>query len=270
MAGAVNRSTPDCPGDLPVAEMCTGQSRVPDGQRVYAIGDIHGRFDLASRLIAAIRAEVKALPGGLEIIVVGLGDFIDRGPQSREVVDLLCGMTQDPSFSFRGLRGNHEAMLLGALGHAGPSWDDWLDLGGSETLASYGVHGAHNVRFGMLRGFVARHLPADHRQFLQSLRDMLVIGDYFFCHAGVRAGLPLSLQSAHDLHLIGGEFSAADDGFEKVIVHGHACVAEPEIRRHRINLDTGAHVSGVLSAVVLEGAGIRFIHSRLEQSPPHE
>lgn len=267
MAGAVTQSTPAYPGDSPIVEMCTGQSRVPDGQRVYAIGDIHGRFDLASRLIAVIRAEVKALPGGIEIIVVGLGDFIDRGPQSREVVDLLCGMTHDPLLSFLGLMSNHEAMLLGALDHTGPSWDDWLDLGGTETLASYGVHGAHNVSSGMLRGFVARHLPADHQRFLQGLRNMLVVGDYFFCHAGARFGLSLSLQSAHDLHLIGGEFSAADDAFEKVIVHGHARVAEPEIWRHRINLDTGAHVSGVLSAVVLEGAGIRFIHSSLEESP---
>lgn len=267
MAGAVNHSPANRTGDAPPVEMCTGQSRVPDGQRVYAIGDIHGRFDLVSRLMVAIRAEVKALPRGIEITVVGLGDFIDRGPQSREVVDLLCGMTHDPLFSFLGLMGNHEAMLQEALDHTGISWDDWLDLGGSETLASYGVHGAHNISAGMLRGFVARHLPADHQLFLHGLRDMLVIGDYFFCHAGIRAGLPLPLQTAHDLHLIGGEFSAADDAFEKVIVHGHARVAEPELRRHRINLDTGAHASGVLSAVVLEGAGIRFIHSRLEPSP---
>lgn len=263
MAAALTQCVPHGPGDPHIVEMCTGQSRVPDGQRVYAIGDIHGRFDLASRLIAVIRAEARELPADIEIFVVGLGDFIDRGPQSRQVVDLLCGMTRDPVLSFLGLMGNHEAMLLGALDHTGPSWDDWLDLGGSETLASYGVHGAHNISAGMLRGFVARHLPADHQLFLYGLRNMLVIGDYFFCHAGVRAGLPLSLQTAHDLHLIGTEFSAADDAFEKVIVHGHACVAEPQIRRHRINLDTGAHVSGVLSAVVLEGAEIRLIHSSL-------
>ena len=253
--------------EAPAAPMCTGQSRVPDGQRVYAIGDIHGRFDLASRLLDVIRAEVGTLPGGIETIVVGLGNFIDRGPQSREVVELLCGMEHDPMLNYFGLMGNHEAMLLAVLDHTGISWDEWLDQGGTETLASYDVHGAHNISAGMLRGFVARHLPAHHQVFLKGLKDMLVIGDYFFCHAGVRAGLPLPLQSADDLRFIGEEFSSADDAFEKVIVHGHACVAEPQIRRHRISLDTGAHASGVLSAVVLEGTAIRFIHSRLEQSP---
>lgn len=253
--------------DVAAAPMCTGQSRVPGGQRVYAIGDIHGRFDLASRLIDAIRAEVGALQSGTETFVVGLGNFIDRGPQSREVIELLCGLEHDPMLNFLGVMGNHEAMLLAVLDHTGISWDDWLDQGGTETLASYGVHGAHNISAGMLRGFVARHLPAHHQVFLKGLPAMLAIGDYVFCHAGVRAGLPLSKQSAHDLHSIGEEFSSSDDAFEKVIVHGHARIAEPQIRRHRISLDTGAHTSGVLSAVVLEGTDIRFIHSRLEHSP---
>lgn len=264
MAGRLTRWGARPQIEVQPAPMMTGRSSVPEGQRVYAIGDIHGRFDLALPLFETIRAEVAALTSPVETTVIVLGDVIDRGPQSREVVELMCDMQDEPLFCLCGLKGNHEAMFLAALDRPGTSWDKWLAFGGSATLASYGIRGVQPRSY-LLRALIARHMPVEHLLYLQGLRNSLSIGDYFFCHAGARPGLALSEQKPADLMWIGDEFSTGDHAFEKVIVHGHARVAAPEIRRHSINLDTGAHVSGLLTAVVLEGTGIRFLHSRVKQ-----
>ena len=250
--------------------MVTGKSRVPSGQRIYAIGDIHGRFDLASRMFETIRAEIRELDHPTETVVIGLGDYIDRGPDSRQVLDLMCEIQEDPLFRFIGLMGNHEAMLIALLNRPGPEIEDWLSFGGVETLVSYNIAGAVHRDPRRVREAMARCLPVEQLLFLQRLRKSIAIGDYFFCHAGARPGIALAAQKDADLMWIGNGFSDADHEFEKVIVHGHSRVPAADIRRHRINLDTGAYITGLLSAVVLEGSSIRLLSCRLEQGSSHE
>ncbi|MGQ0486728.1 MAG: metallophosphoesterase [Hyphomicrobiales bacterium] len=232
---------------------------MPDRQRVYAIGDIHGRFDLASKMIAMIRDDMAESGGGLEATAVGLGDFIDRGPQTRQVLDLLCALRQEAAFRFVGIQGNHEAMFMSMLDRPGVSLKEWLSFGGTETLASYGIAGAGRMPPAALREEISRRMPLEHLLFLQGLKLSLTIGDYFFCHAGARPGIPLSRQEKRDLLWIGSGFSDRDAPFEKVIVHGHTRTTAAEIHRHRISLDTGAHATGVLSCAVLEGSAIRLL-----------
>jgi calcineurin-like phosphoesterase family protein len=239
--------------------VATGSATVPDRQRIYAIGDIHGRCDLASKMIAMIRADLAESGNGLEVTAVGLGDFIDRGPQTRQVLDLLCVLREDASFRFEGIQGNHEAMFVSLLDRPGASLKEWLSFGGAETLTSYGISGAGRMTPVALREEISRRMPLEHLLFLQGLKLSETIGDYFFCHAGARPGVPLSRQDKRDLLWIGAGFSDRDAAFEKVIVHGHTRTIAAEIHRHRISLDTGAYATGVLSCAVLEGSGIRLL-----------
>lgn len=239
--------------------LVTGLSGIPENQRIYAIGDIHGRFDLAFRLLEAIRNELRVLTSPIEAMVITLGDLIDRGPQSRQVVELMHLMRDDPLFRFQALKGNHEAMFLATLDGQGTMWNEWLDFGGSETLLSYGIEAPRTKSPRLLRQSVARQIPVEDILFLQGLPSAISVGDYFFCHAGARPGVPLAQQNENDLLWIRRGFSDIDHGFEKIIVHGHTPVPVAEIRRHRINIDTGAYESGRLSAVVLEGKSIRIL-----------
>lgn len=237
----------------------TANAAVPDGQRVYAIGDIHGRFDLASKMVATIHKDLAETAKGLDATVVGLGDFIDRGPQSRQVLELLCALRQETGLRFVGIQGNHEAMFMSMLDRPGASLKEWLSFGGTETLASYGIGGTGRMTPAALREEISRRMPLEHLLFLQGLRLSESIGDYFFCHAGARPGIPLPRQEKRDLLWIGTGFSDRDAAFEKVIVHGHTRCPVAEIHRHRISLDTGAHATGVLSCAVLEGSAIRLL-----------
>lgn len=224
---------------------------------IYAIGDIHGRLDLFDRMIEAIRRDAAAREG--TAIAVTVGDYVDRGPQSREVIERLQSNPFD--MPYVALKGNHESLFESFL--IDPAiGEHWRRLGGLETLASFGVP----VREMMVgRGYeeAAIRLEAaitpEHRSFLASLRTSFVSGRYFFCHAGVRPGVPLERQSENDLLWIRDEFlnSAAD--FGKIVIHGHTPVAEPEVRRNRINIDTGAFATGRLTCVVLEGESHRFL-----------
>ncbi len=234
--------------------------QLPAGIRVYAIGDIHGRVDLLRRLHDMIAADAAKAPH-LDRRVVYLGDYIDRGMDSRQVIDLI--MTQPPAgLTPILLKGNHEAAMLDFMERpeSGPAW---LDYGGLSTLFSYGVSvprpplapdGA-----AALSTELAARVPADHRAFLANLRVAADIGDYFFVHAGVRPGVPLAAQTESDLLWIREDFlkSSADHG--KMIVHGHTIVPEPDIRPNRIGIDTGAFVTGRLTCLVLEGASRRFL-----------
>lgn len=242
-----------------VGTVTTANAAVPDRQRVYAIGDIHGRYDLASKMIAMIREDVAQSGNGLETTVVGLGDFIDRGPQTRQVLDLLCALREEPGFRFVGIQGNHEAMFVSMLDRPGASLKEWLFFGGMETLACYGIAGAGRMTPAALREEISRRMPLEHLLFLQGLKLSETIGDYFFCHAGAKPGIPLPRQEKRDLLWINSGFSDRDAAFEKVIVHGHTRRPAAEIHRHRINLDTGAYATGVLSCAVLEGSAIRLL-----------
>lgn len=233
---------------------------VPDGVRVYAIGDIHGRLDLLERLFAQIEADLAATPVAHSAIVF-LGDYVDRGPQSRGVIDAVLGCRLGTERIC--LRGNHESFLLLALDEAA-SFETWRRYGGVETLHSYGVPVVGVLRgagFDDAREALRAQLPSAHLTFLEELRSSWSIGDYFFCHAGVRPGVPLDRQSDQDLLWIREEFLRFPDTFGKIVVHGHTAAEKVDERPNRIGIDTGAYASGRLTCLVLEGTSRRIIQT---------
>ena len=225
--------------------------------RVYAIGDIHGRLDLLRRAIDAIGRDVE--DHGPRALTVTLGDYVDRGPASREVLDLLAGNPfPTPHVA---LKGNHEAVFEGFLA-AGAGGDHWRQFGGVETLHSYGVPVADVMlgrNFDVAAERLRAALPDAHRAFLASLRTSYTLGGYFFCHAGVRPGVALAQQSEADLLWIRDDFLGSTMDFGKIVVHGHTPVEAPDVRPNRINIDTGAFITGRLTCVVLDASGHRFL-----------
>ena len=235
-----------------------GDVRIPnENSRIYAIGDIHGRLDLLERAIAAIERDVAQY--GPDALTVTLGDYVDRGPESRGVLDHLAANPFPTPYI--ALKGNHEELLATFL--ADPATGaHWRRLGGLETMHSYGVP-VSRLMFGRTYDEAARQfraaLPAAHIQFLQSLRNSVSHGKYFLCHAGVRPGVPLDRQDERDLLWIRSEFLGSDVDFGKIIVHGHTPVERPEVLPNRINIDTAAFATGQLTCVALEDSGHRFL-----------
>ena len=232
--------------------------RVPPGSRVYAIGDIHGRHDLLAAQFARIDAHRRQHPVE-RAIEIYLGDYIDRGPDSRAVIDMLVARRESAEICV--LSGNHEQLMLAAL-HDPEAVMDWVRVGAVATLMSYGIAVPPQPDVQRLTEAVARlgqTLPASHRAFLEGLEISVVFGDYFFVHAGVRPGAPLSAQRAEDMLWIRGEFLGYQGSFGKIVVHGHSPVSAPDIRANRINIDTGAYASGRLTCMVLEGDSIAFL-----------
>lgn len=240
-----------------------GAARVPDGWRIYAFGDPHGRLDLLQRLRLAIDADLRASAPASRVIV-GLGDYVDRGPDSRGVVELLCsGLGLDAELVC--LRGNHEELLLEFVERPTGRTPIWLNQGGLETLRSYGVPSALLVDPEpdplQLRAELMKRIPAKHLEFLSATQPSYSKGDYFFAHAGVRPGTPLDEQETGDLLWIKREFTEAETATEKVVVHGHSPVDKPYFGPFRINIDTGAYASNRLTCVVLEADTRRLIES---------
>ena len=226
---------------------------LPAGRRIYAIGDVHGRADLLERLQQRIAADVELNPIA-DPLLVCLGDYVDRGPDSAGVLDLLLGET--PAGMRRvALMGNHEELMLRFLvdDSAGAVW---LANGGDATLESYGVDPAESYERAHRQ--LAARLPARHRTLLESLALSHSEGDYFFAHAGIRPGVALDRQRREDLLWIRGEFLRSDIDHGKVVVHGHSITAEPDVRANRIGIDTGAYASDRLTCLVLEGRERRF------------
>lgn len=230
----------------------------PDGMRVYAIGDVHGRADLFDRLAQRIEADMRAHPCK-ETVTVFLGDYVDRGPDSFGVIDRLA--KRDFPTPFVALRGNHEDATMRFFVDEGV-FAGWTDFGGLDTLRSYGVDVREAQRAGgvaRLRAELVERTPQEHRRFLDETRFSAEYGDYFFCHAGVRPRVALERQDPYDLMWIRGEFLDYRGSFGKIVVHGHTVVPMAENLLNRINVDTGAYKSGALTAVALEGAERRFI-----------
>jgi serine/threonine protein phosphatase 1 len=224
---------------------------------LYAVGDIHGRADLLAALEKLIVADLRHR-GGKDALLIFLGDYVDRGPRSSAVIERLVQGFALPSAH---LRGNHEQILLDFLDD--PELGDlWRRNGGMETLASYGVD-VGEIALG--RGFArtARDLrsriPAAHLSFLNGLKLSLTVGRYFFCHAGVRPGVPLEAQAADDLMWIREPFILSRADFGKIVVHGHTPVETPELLPNRINIDTGAFLTGKLTCLAIDGAATRFL-----------
>jgi serine/threonine protein phosphatase 1 len=232
--------------------------RTPDGIRLYAIGDVHGRADLLAQLFAGIDRDIATHPAP-RVIEILLGDYIDRGPQSREVLDILVSRSRSRRLVC--LKGNHETYIPGFL--RDPAMlGQWRHFGGLETLVSYGVVpsiSADDEEQRKLAAAFGRALPQSHRRFLATLKSSFVCGDYFFAHAGVRPGIPLSQQHEQDLLWIREDFLFHEKSFGKIVIHGHTPVSEPDIRSNRINIDTGAFATGILTCLVLQGEDMTFI-----------
>jgi serine/threonine protein phosphatase 1 len=228
----------------------------PGDSRIYAVGDIHGRLDLLLRLEEKIQADAARSRAARRVIVY-LGDYVDRGPDSQGVVEHLAKTTL-PGFERVALKGNHEDLMLKFLAGE-PVARIWFMNGGMQTLRSYGVTGLVEDLPAIARAALARAVPDHHREFLGGLALNHVEGDYLFVHAGIRPGLPLARQAEADLLWIREEFldCAADHG--KVVVHGHTITAKPERLANRIGIDTGAFMTGRLTALALEGGEARFI-----------
>ena len=234
---------------------------VPPGRRVYAVGDVHGRADLLIRLIDTIRDDVAG--GGFEgrPILIFLGDYIDRGFQSKDVIDILLGEKLSP-FETYFLKGNHEAAMLQFLRDPsiGPRWSEF---GGAETLVSYGVR-PPRMRTSMDEWALASQqlndvLPPSHLNFLTSLDLSVRVGDYVFVHAGVRPGVPLDQQTEYDMLWIRDEFLSDGRALGAVIVHGHTPASKPHKDSRRVGIDTGAYLSGKLTAARFEHDAVDFI-----------
>jgi serine/threonine protein phosphatase 1 len=232
--------------------------RVPAGRRVYAIGDVHGRADLLAELLMRIDDDLRSRPHA-HAVQVFLGDYIDRGPQSREVIDLLIDRQRRHQTKF--LKGNHEDCMLQVF--ADPAvFSEWKMIGGLNTILSYGVTpiGHHDARaYPRIAAAIAEAIPDSHHSFLRNLALSFSLGDFFFAHAGVRPGIPLAAQSSRDLLWIRDDFLLHEEDFGKIIVHGHTPAMEPEIRRNRINIDTGAFATGRLTCLVLENDQMSFL-----------
>lgn len=234
----------------------------PEGMRLYAIGDVHGRFDCLTKMHALIADEI-ARDAPADWRVIHLGDYVDRGPQSAKVLDLLAkACAHDPRMI--ALMGNHDEGFLDFLTDPADA-RLFIDYGGFDTAASYGVvlnAGSRDSLMESHRQLLAA-MPEKHLLFLRDLKRSVSFGDFFFCHAGVRPGVPLPEQSPHDLIWIRREFLHHAGLFEKVIVHGHTPHHEPEVMPNRVNVDTLAYDSGTLTALVVDGREKRFMTTAL-------
>lgn len=242
--------------------MVPAPATLPDDVIVYAIGDIHGHSGLLRALLDRIVAHAQVRAKGRQPVLIFLGDYIDRGPDSRGTVDLVL----DPprGFAAHALLGNHEQAMLEFLDdpEEGQPWIRWSPA----TLASYGLTGEADAAVDaagrlLLRDRLLAALPPDHLDFYRNLETMVDYGGYAFVHAGVRPGVPLHAQAHDDLVWIREPFLDWTAPFEKVIVHGHSINAAPVIRRNRIGIDTGAYSTGVLTALALCGETMELLQA---------
>lgn len=240
--------------------MRTGISRAPKDTLIYAVGDIHGQCHLLDDLLDRIISDAAAFAANRRLLIF-LGDYVDRGPGSADVIERLITGLPD-GFDSHCLLGNHEMILVNflerpeTLGH-------WLLNGGEDTLAAYGVrapddYASLDAAFACRDSFAAA-LPQSHLKFLETLPLHFSCGDYLFVHAGVRPGIPLEEQDPMDLVWIRHEFLDAGEDFGAVVVHGHTPAREPVIRSNRIGIDTGAFLNGRLTAIRLYAAERGFL-----------
>lgn len=235
---------------------------IPDENRVYAVGDIHGYPDGLEKMLRAILKDIKDNPIA-NINLVFVGDYVDRGPDSAGVIERLIRLKEEVSiFETVFLKGNHEVHFQGFMRNPEKHLS-WFQYGGIDCMQSYGVHLDPQKPFSTQLDQAAKQLfeavPETHHAFLDALSLKHEIGDYAFVHAGIRPGIPLSEQSERDLTFIRDVFLESAAYHEKRIVHGHTIVEEPEILPNRINIDTGLYAYGRLSCAVLEGEEVRIL-----------
>lgn len=239
-----------------------GCPRTPEDMRIYAIGDIHGRDDLLRLLHERILDDAARHPYRQKIAIY-LGDYVDRGPDSCDVLERLSTRPL-PDFTSIYLMGNHEQALLGFMRDPG-AWSNWLLYGSLATLSSYGVSTRtqnDQKPLHQVAQELALKMPAHQLDFLDRLETWRVFGDYCFVHAGIRPNIPLERQNPDDLLWIRDEFLHYSKPHPKVVVHGHQISDEPEVRSNRIGIDTGAFATGRLTCLVLDGEEQTFIDTR--------
>lgn len=234
---------------------------VPEGIRIYAVGDVHGRIDLLRDIEQRILADAEAQPERCRNLLVMLGDYVDRGFDSRQVLEHLAAGPPEGLDRVL-LLGNHDLWLRSFVqGEA--VGESWLRFGGDATLLSYGVPLAFELpdeaRLTAAQALLAERFPASHRRLLDELELMLPLGDYLFCHAGIRPGVPIDMQIENDVLWIREPFLSWEGECGKIVVHGHTVEDVPIVRRNRIGIDTGACFTGNLTCLVLEGRHRRFI-----------
>jgi serine/threonine protein phosphatase 1 len=233
---------------------------IPPDLRLYAVGDVHGRADALRDVFGRIDAD-RGISTARRRLTIFLGDYVDRGPASREVLELLIDRSRSRPRELLLLKGNHESMFLeffenpAMLGH-------WRQFGGLPTLASYGLKPSLNPSPAdqkELARQLAQNVPDGHRRLIKAMPISFTCGDFFFVHAGVRPGVPLKNQNEKDLLWIREEFLLHERDYEKIVVHGHTPVAKPEVHANRINLDVGAYATGHLACLAIEEDKISFI-----------
>ncbi len=229
-------------------------ARIPDGQRVYVIGDIHGRNDLLVQLLHQIDAD-DAKRGSAETLLIFLGDLMDRGPDSAGVIETAMELKRR-GVNVRFLMGNHEEVFVSACKKRDPVVTRYfLRIGGEPTILSYPITRAEYMTLDMdhLTERLSTLVPQEHLEFIESFEDQIIIGDYAFVHAGIDPERPLAKQRRRDMRWIRDEFTDHRGDLEKVIVYGHTIYDEVDERGSRIGIDTGAYASGKLTALCLEG-----------------
>lgn len=223
---------------------------MPHGQRVYAVGDVHGCLDQLNRLMESIDRDLTLRPSPSKLIF--LGDLVDRGPNSAGVLERILdgGVPTDECVC---LMGNHEEAMLECLDGSEASYAKWLQQGGLQTMESYGLtrQDLCNKSFDLARSMRVL-IPSTHGHFIRSFKNYETAGDYLFVHAGIRPGIPTDHQSRRDLRWIRSGFLQHKGEHGMMVVHGHTPMSRVERHRNRIAVDTGCYVSGRLSAVVLE------------------
>jgi serine/threonine protein phosphatase 1 len=232
---------------------------VPDNTRLYIVGDIHGRLDLLAKMHELIWEDMQKFPIKATTEVY-IGDYIDRGPDASGVIEILCASR--PLCNQRiCLMGNHEQIFLDFLANP-ETITSWMELGGLETLSSYGLRPKLSLSPTEVRELHAgllERLPTAHDRFIRGLPYSFACGGYFMVHAGVRPGVSLAEQKADDLLWIRDPFLTSTKNFGAVVVHGHTPEEQPVVLPNRICIDTGAYITGKLTCLILEGTGKRFI-----------
>lgn len=225
----------------------------PKDHRVYVVGDIHGRLDLLRALHARIDADRAAYPSA-KTLEIYLGDYVDRGPASAGVIEALVTRATQVAAVF--LRGNHEAIFQDFIDGT-VAVEDWRPVGGGETLRSYGVKSSLSTDDA--RRLLLAGMPESHRAFLSGLRNLFRLGPYLFVHAGIRPGVAIERQAVNDLHWIRDEFLSHRGSFGYFVVHGHSPVMAAQFLPNRINIDTGAYMTGRLTCLRIAPEGVDLL-----------
>jgi serine/threonine protein phosphatase 1 len=234
--------------------------RVPRGERVYAVGDVHGRLDLFEAMRDAIEREIAAAPRLFSVVIL-LGDLVDRGPDSAGVLRAAREWSERRRIHI--LLGNHEEMFLRSFGDV-DVLRQFLRHGGRETLLSYGIPREQYAAATLpeIQQLARRAVPLADLEFIVGFEDIMAVGDYLFVHAGIAPGIPLEEQKTNNLRWIREPFLSHAEDHGYVVVHGHTIAERPVLRPNRIGIDTGAYDSGRLTALVLEGTRRRFLEAR--------